>query len=88
MPVSKISAVAVNVLGALKSGEKLSAKEINSQFSTKRASDVIRVLRQNGHCIYGNRRANSNEVVYRLGTPSRAMIAAAYGLWFAQSRTN
>ena len=76
MPVSKISAVAVNVLGALKSGEKLSA------------SDVIRVLRQNGHCIYGNRRANSQEVVYRLGTPSRAMIAAAYGLWFAQSRTN
>ena len=78
--------VVESVLGALVKGEKFTAKEINSRFSTSRASDVIRTLRQNGYCIYGNRKANSKEVVYRLGSPSRAMIAAAYGVWFSNPR--
>lgn len=78
--------VVEQVLNALSNGESLSAKEINTRFSTNRANDVIRTLRQNGYCIYGNRRGK--ETVYRLGQPSRSMIAAAYGVWFGKTTGN
>lgn len=73
------SEVAEKVLSALANGEQLTANEINTRFGTSRAKDVIRNLRQNGYCVYGNQRANSKEVRYRLGTPSRDMIAALHG---------
>ena len=72
-----------SVLAALKNGEELTAAQIRSRFSAGNPHDIIRSLRSAGHAIYLNERTNSKGEVtqkYRLGTPSRAMVAAAYAV--------
>jgi hypothetical protein len=44
----------------------------------------IAELRAEGYSIYKNKTKNG-ATVYRLGTPSRAMVAAAYSLMGAQA---
>jgi predicted transcriptional regulator len=71
------------VLAALKNGEQLTAKQIASRFSVKHPASTIRTLRENGYAVYCNEKKNSKGEVknfYRLGTPSRAMVAAAYAV--------
>jgi hypothetical protein len=70
-----------SVLAALKNGEELTAAQIRSRFSVGNPHEVIRTLREEGHAVYLNERTNSKGVVtskYRLGTPSRKMVALAY----------
>jgi predicted transcriptional regulator len=72
------------VLNALMAGEELTAKQIAARYSVGNPYEVVRQLRENGHAIYLNKRKDSKGRVthkYRLGTPSRAMVASAYALF-------
>jgi len=69
------------VLEALQNGEQLTAKQIAARFSSGNPREVVRSLRSKGYAIYANQRTNSkgeSKTFYRLGTPTRAMVAAAY----------
>jgi predicted ArsR family transcriptional regulator len=71
------------VLAALKAGEQLTAKQIAARFSAKNPHEVVRQIREEGFAVYGNKRTNSKgetKTFYRLGTPSRKMVAAAYAI--------
>ena len=72
------------LLQALKSGQQLTAKQAASRFGFSTPNSVraaISNLRFDGYAIYANERTNSRGETftkYRLGTPSRAVIAAGY----------
>lgn len=63
-------------------GRELSAKQISAQFGIASPSKVVSMLRmEDGMSIYNNRHVDSKGRVvnkYRLGTPSRKVIAAGY----------
>ena len=69
------------VLTAFQNGEELTAKQIAARFSVANPGRVVHYLRENGYPIYGNTRTNSKgetKVKYRLGTPTREMVAAGF----------
>lgn len=71
----------MKVLGALQSGRTLSSAQLRSQFGAGNPQAVIQSLRFKGFPIYLNTvtdTKNRSRNVYRLGTPSRAIIAAGY----------
>jgi len=65
------------VLNFLQSGASLSAGQARGLFGVTSLGKRVSELRANGYAIYTNT-AKNGTTVYRLGTPSRAMIAAAY----------
>lgn len=65
------------VLKALQSGKSLTEKQARS-FGVKALRARVCELRQEGYPIYTN--TGSKGTSYRLGTPSRMMVAAAYAL--------
>jgi imidazolonepropionase-like amidohydrolase len=65
------------VLNALKNGKTLTTAQLTNSYKVTSASEVIRQLRSEGYAVYTNTDSNG-KVSYRLGTPSRRMIAAAY----------
>ena len=69
------------VLAAFKAGEKLTAKQIESRFNVGNARATVSALRFQGFAIYANPKTNSKgekKSFYRLGTPSREVVAAGY----------
>ena len=69
------------VLTALQSGRTLSSAQLRSQFGAGNPQSVIQSLRFEGFPIYLNTVTDTKgrtRNVYRLGTPSRAVIAAGY----------
>ena len=81
-----VASQADRVLAALQAGEELTAKQIRARFSAKNPYEVVRQVRHQGYAVYANERTNSKgetKTFYRLGTPSRAMVAAAYAAGFA-----
>tara|TARA_Y100000385_G_C12757351_1_gene493609 strand:- start:224 stop:481 length:258 start_codon:yes stop_codon:yes gene_type:complete len=69
------------VLSALQSGRTLSSAQLKSQFGAGNPQAIIQSLRFKGFPIYLNvvtDTKNRSRNVYRLGTPSRAIIAAGY----------
>ena len=69
------------VIAALESGVELTGKQIESRYSVANARALISSLRMQGYSVYLNRRTNSfgeTYSKYRLGTPSRAVVAAGY----------
>ena len=69
------------VLSALQSGRTLSSAQLRSQFGAGNPQAVIQALRFKGFPIYLNTVTDTkgrSRNVYRLGTPSRAIIAAGY----------
>jgi hypothetical protein len=69
------------VLTALQSGRTLSSAQLRSQFGAGNPQAVIQSLRFKGFPIYLNTVSDTkgrSRNVYRLGTPSRAIIAAGY----------
>ena len=69
------------VLAALQNGDQLTAKQIAARFNVGNPHEVVRQLRFKGFAIYSNASTNSKGAVknfYRLGTPSRAVVAAGY----------
>ena len=69
------------ILEALMGGEELTAKQMKARFSVGNPAEVVRQLRFKGFAVYTNPRTNSKgktKNFYRLGTPSRAVVAAGY----------
>ena len=70
-----------NVIAALESGVELTGKQIESRYNVGNARALISSLRMQGYPVYLNKRTNGfgdTYSKYRLGTPSRAVIAAGY----------
>lgn len=68
------------VLNVLKEGREITAKQISSLFNVGSPTKVISELRHEGHAIYLNKRVDTKgreTMKYRLGTPSRRMVAIA-----------
>ena len=73
---------ATKVATALVNGAELTAKQISSRYGVKNVRAVISQLRSEGFSIYLNKRVSSFDgetyMKYRLGTPTRAVVAAGY----------
>lgn len=68
---------------ALETNGSLTAKQIATKLKIKNPHEAVRKLRESGVCVYGNTATLKNgtkTTKYRIGTPSKAMIAAAYAL--------
>ncbi len=67
---------------ALKSGEKLTAKQITARFAIANPTATVSDLRlRGGHAVYANQHKDSKgntTVKYELGRPSRKVVAAGY----------
>jgi len=67
---------------ALESGDRLTEAQISARFGLKNPSATISSLRINhGVCVYANENFDTNgrrTVKYRIGKPSRKLIAAGY----------
>lgn len=68
------------LLSYLSTGVSVTARQISGSFGLKNPHDAIHQLRAQGHCIYSNKStlANGTETTkYRMGKPSRRMVAVA-----------
>lgn len=70
------------VLEALRANPRgLTAAQIESQFGVGNARSTVSALRMKGFAIYANQHTDTKgrtKTFYRLGTPSRAVVAAGY----------
>ena len=69
------------VLNALQEGRTLSSAQMKAFFNVGNPQAVIQSLRFKGFAIYLNTVTDTkgrSRNVYRLGTPSRAVVAAGY----------
>lgn len=57
-------------------GRTISAAQARSRFGIRNLRARVNDLRNQGFCVYTSR--NGTRTAYRLGTPSRAMVAVAY----------
>lgn len=76
-----------SLLEALKKGEQLTAKQITYRFGIANPTATVSDLRFDGYAIYANKRTNTRGETYtkyRLGRPSRAVVAAGYKALAAQ----
>ena len=73
---------AAKVVAALENGTELTAKQISARYSVKNPRALISGLRMQGYPVYLNKRVSTFDgetySKYRLGTPSRSVIAAGY----------
>jgi hypothetical protein len=68
------------LLNHLQSGHEVTAKQITGTFGLKNAGRAVHYLREQGHCVYANRVTLSDGTEgtkYRIGKPSRSMVAIA-----------
>ena len=69
------------LLEAFRNGQELTANQITHRFGIKNPRATVSDLRFQGFAIYANKRTNKlgdTYTKYRLGTPTRAVIAAGY----------
>jgi predicted transcriptional regulator len=69
------------LLATLKTGERLTEAQIRARFGLKNPRATVSALRFQGYAIYANPHKDTKgrqSTKYRLGTPSRAVIAAGY----------
>jgi len=70
------------VLAALESGTELTSKQISARYSVKNVRALISSIRMQGYPVYLNKRVSTfngeTYSKYRLGTPTRAVVAAGY----------
>jgi hypothetical protein len=69
------------VLSFLQSGSDLTENQAYTKFGIRNMSATASNLRRKGYAVYTNRKTLSNgnvATVFRLGTPSRAVVAAGY----------
>ncbi len=74
------------LLKSLQDGNQFTAAQIQRKFGIRNPTASIDTLRLDGYSIYLNeRKASKNTVVktYRLGTPSRRMVAQAFEIYGA-----
>lgn len=73
----KTNTIQSRVLESLKNGNELTSAQIASKFGAGNPQAVIQSLRFAGYPVYLNTKKNGSKK-YRLGTPSRAVVAAGY----------
>ncbi len=69
------------VLEALQKGEQLTAKQIAARFGVKNPTATVSDLRFAGFAVYANKHTDTKgrtSTKYRLGRPSREIVAAGY----------
>ena len=70
------------VLSALQSTDRgLTGAQIESRFGVGNARSTVSALRMKGFAIYANQHTDTKgrtKTFYRLGTPSRRVVAAGY----------
>ena len=69
------------LLAALKAGEKLTAAQISHRFGVANPRATVSSLRFKGYAIYANPHKDTKgreTTKYRLGNPTREVIAAGY----------
>ena len=70
------------LIEVLQQGEQLTARQITARFGIKNPTATVSDLRlDRGFAVYGNQRKNSKGHLvtkYRLGSPSREVVAAGY----------
>jgi len=76
-----MSTIKNKVLKTLTSGKQFTASQMAGIFRTTEGTITARVsdLRSQGYSIYSNV-AKNGKTAYRLGRPSRAMVAAAFAV--------
>ena len=69
------------VLTALQNGEQLTEAQIRARFGAKNPRALVSSLRMKGYAVYANAHTDTKgreTTKYRLGRPSRAVVAAGY----------
>ena len=70
------------VLAALENGTELTSKQIESRYNVGNARALISSIRMQGYPVYLNKRVSTYDgetySKYRLGTPTRSVVAAGY----------
>jgi len=69
------------LLTALQAGEQLTSAQISARFGIKNPRATVSDLRFQGYAIYANQHSDTKgreTTKYRLGTPSREIVAAGY----------
>ena len=68
------------ILAALHAGEQLTAKQMSARFGVGDATREVNRLRHEGFAIYLNEVVTKRRTTkkYRLGSPTRAVVAAGY----------
>lgn len=70
------------LIEALQSGQELTAKQMKQRFGIANPTATVSDLRlRNGLAVYANKRTNKlggTYTKYRLGTPSREVVAAGF----------
>jgi len=76
-----IESKTAKLLTALQLGETLTAAQAKKRFGIGNVRAEVSRIRQSGFAVYANQRKAGNNVVvteYRMGTPSRELVAAGY----------
>tara|TARA_B100001057_G_scaffold501208_1_gene622027 strand:- start:1856 stop:2116 length:261 start_codon:yes stop_codon:yes gene_type:complete len=63
-------------LNAMLRGNSVSWTDAQKKYNLKSPRSVVNKLREDGHCVYINKSKTGTS--YRIGTPSRALIAAGF----------
>ena len=63
-------------LNAMLRGNSVTWTDAQKKFNLKSPRSVVNKLREDGHCVYINKSKTGTS--YRIGTPSRALIAAGF----------
>ena len=70
------------VIAALEKGTELTGRQIESRYNVANARALISSIRMQGYPVYLNKRVSTFDgetySKYRLGTPTRAVVAAGY----------
>ena len=61
-------------LNAMLRGASVSWTDAQNKYNLKSPRSVVYKLREDGHCVYINK--SSTGTSYRIGTPSKAIVAA------------
>ena len=72
----KTLANSTKFLNALLRGQSVTWKEAQTKFNLSKPRAVVDKIREEGHCVYINK--NKSGTYYRIGTPSKARIAAGF----------
>lgn len=79
------------LIEALQNGEQLTAKQISARFGLANPTATVSDLRlRHGYAVYANQRTDTKGRVttkYRIGAPSRAVVAAGYRALAEMSET-
>jgi hypothetical protein len=67
------------LMGFFKSGKEITQAQAEGLFGVTNLAARVSELRSEGHSIYTNKTKNG-KTAYRLGKPSRRMVALAYSL--------